>query len=125
MITFQRDDLEKALVAMRDDRPMVVTGAGKAQSLGASLIVVFQNQLHHAKSTNHFVPTALSWENIADFLGGRTKHGQDSVFSRFFEEGDVNVRRITSHQFRHWLSTIAKRGGLTKLSWRVGWDVSV
>ena len=115
MITFQRDDLEKALVAMRDDRPMLVTGAGKTQSLGDSLIVVFHNQLHHAKSTNNFVPTALSWENIADFLGGRTQHGQESVFSRFSEQGETNVHRITSHQFRHWLHTVGKRGGLTEV----------
>ncbi len=48
---------------------------------------------------------------ITDFLTG--KPGAKSVFERFnIKEPDGSFCRITSHQFRHWLNTIAVKGGL-------------
>lgn len=117
----QREDLEKALVALRDDRPLVLTGDGKTQSLGNSLIVVFRNQLHACRATNRYVPEGVTHGQIADFLGARDAHlgktaQSGSVFKRQGMRGpDGTYHRLTTHQFRHWLSTLAKRGGLSEV----------
>lgn len=114
-IAFARKDLERALVALRDSRPLVRTTYGQ-QHLSKSLIVVFLNELHAKRKTNRFVSIGVSWSVISDFLGGREEHGHRGVFSRFNmrdESGDFH--RITTHQFRHWLSTMAKRGGLSEV----------
>lgn len=109
-----RSDVEKVLLHMYDRRPLLTTGDGQTQTLSQSLIVLFLHELHDSRMTNRFVPTPLSWQTVSDFLGGRTKHGVASVFSKFDLRDDGGSHfRITSHQFRHWLSTIAKRGGLS------------
>ncbi len=115
----RRDDLEKALAALRDDRPLLTAGNGCTQSLGHSLFVMFKNELHADRATNRFVATRVSQAQIADFLGAR----DDSLYGEskggsIFKRRDMRDRqgkyhRLTTHQFRHWLSTIAKRGGLS------------
>ena len=110
----RRIDVERAMRGLQLDRPFLTTGNGKTQTLGESLIVVFRNQLHAERSTNKFVTAPLSHGAISDFLGGRCGSGHKSVFSRF-GSSDGATHRITSHQFRHWLSTIAKRGGLSEV----------
>ncbi len=114
-IEFDKRDLENALVALRDDRPLIRTSYAK-QHLSQSLIVVFLNELHAKRKVNRFVPTGVSWQAISDFLGGREKHGNGGVFSQFnLRDASGNFHRITTHQFRHWISTIAKRGGLSEV----------
>ena len=110
----RRIDVEHAIRRMQLDRPILTAGNGKTQTLGESLIVVFRNQLHAERSTNKFVTAPLSHGAVSDFLGGRHGLGKASVFSRF-GSSDEALLRITSHQFRHWLSTIAKRGGLSEV----------
>jgi hypothetical protein len=114
-----RFDLEKALANLRDDRPLLTTGDGRVQSLGNSLIVVFKNELHAERATNRFVATCVSQGQIADFLGARDEcFGQTSKSGSVFKRRDLRAangryHRFTTHQFRHWLSTLAKRGGLS------------
>ena len=117
----RRADLEKALISLRDDRPLLTTGSGRTQSLGHSLFVIFKNELHAGRATNRFVVTAVSQGQIADFLGARDRFYDDGVrVGSIFKRRDMRDRegkyhRLTTHQFRHWLSTIAKRGGLSEV----------
>lgn len=106
-------DVEKALAAQRDVRPLLVTGDGQAQFLGNSLIVMYWNENASNKTTNRFVPVGVTWGMLADFLGARN---HESIFT-LFELRDENGEpyRLTSHQFRHWLSTVGKRGGLSEV----------
>jgi integrase len=114
----RRVDVEKALRFLRGERPPLKTGDGREQQLSESLIVLFRNELHRDRATNRFVPTWIRWGQIADFLGarddGESGDESSSVFSHFNVLDSTGAPfKITSHQFRHWLSTIAKRGGLT------------
>jgi hypothetical protein len=113
----RRRDVVAALRAMRDAHPLVIARSGRTQTLGESLIVVFRNQLHDSRSTNRFVPTSLSLGTVADFLGAREDAGTTtSVFAKFCKAASDGRRlRITTHQFRHWLHTLAARGGLTEV----------
>ncbi len=113
----KRSEVIAALHAMRDAHPLVAARNGRTQSLGESLIVVFRNQLHESRSTNRFVPTSLSLGTVADYLGARDDTGTTtSVFTKFGEaSADGRRLRITTHQFRHWLHTLAARGGLTEV----------
>lgn len=117
----RRHDLEKALVALRDDRPLVTTGDGKAQTLGHSLIVIFKNELHGGRATNRYIAESVTHGQISDFLGARDAHFGEtskagSIFKRRAMRGrDGRYHRFTTHQFRHWLSTVAKRGGLSEV----------
>jgi len=118
-LLFKRTELQKALVALRDDRVPLTTGEGKTQTLGQSLIVLFRHELHTDRATNRFIPTWMRQGQIADFLGARdASKGAESgsVFKRRdLRNCDGSYHRITSHQFRHWLHTIAKRGGLSEV----------
>lgn len=111
-----RRDVETALVRMRDDRPLVRTGDGRTQHLGDSLIVIFLNEMHATRPTNRFVPDTLKLGALADFLGARTSFGKESIFDRY-QRYDARgaAFQITTHQFRHWLHTIAARGGLSEV----------
>jgi hypothetical protein len=50
----------------------------------------------------------ISINQINSGLGSRAEHGFPSVFSRFgFAEPDGSPIQITTHQFRHYLNTLA------------------
>jgi hypothetical protein len=70
----------------------------------------------------------VNQQRIGDSLGGRIRHGSSSVFSRLgLTEPDGSPIEINSHQFRHWLNTLAQRGGLSQLDiakWSGRKDVS-
>lgn len=58
----------------------------------------------------------VSIDQINTGLGSRARHGFDSIFSRLgFSEPDGRPIAVTSHQFRHYLNTLAQAGGLSQL----------
>lgn len=58
----------------------------------------------------------LSWPDVNVFnrdMGDRPTSGGQSIFERHGYQGsDGSPYKITSHQFRHYLNTLAQRGGL-------------
>ena len=53
---------------------------------------------------------------INNGLGARNHEGHKCIFSRFgFTELDSTPIKITTHQFRHYLNTLAYKGGLSQL----------
>jgi hypothetical protein len=49
-------------------------------------------------------------------LGGDVNFGKSSLFSRLgFSNPDGTAIKISTHQFRHWLNTLAHRGGMSQL----------
>mgnify|MGYP003675090794 CR=1 FL=1 len=71
------------------------------------MLYVTQHQRHHSiKSTEYWKFTLISHTQISDFIAGRPELGVKSAFERhnlMFEDQPV---RLTSHQFRHFLSTM-------------------
>lgn len=81
-----------------------------------ALFVVPLNFFHSRKGTYVplFEPVVI--QQIDDALGARAEHGIASIFSRFnLTEDDGSPIKMTTHQFRHYLNTLAQAGGLSQL----------
>lgn len=107
-------DIERALVNLRGQLVIVRRPDGKPQMLSQSLCVVFRNQFHGRRATLRFLPELLVYKRITDALGN--DGGAPSIFSRRgLTKSDGSPMRIKTHAFRHWLNTLADRGGLSDL----------
>jgi hypothetical protein len=84
------------------------------QTLSQSLCVMFRNQFRGKHATLRFLPELIGYNQLTVALGN--VHGALSIFSRRgLVEADNLPIRIRSHAFRHWLNTLADRGGLSDL----------
>jgi hypothetical protein len=81
-----------------------------------ALFVIRTNELGSQRGTYNCMFEAISMNQINSALGGRVKHGFDSIFSRFgYVEPDGTDINISTHQFRHYLNTLAQAGGLSQI----------
>jgi len=82
-----------------------------------SLFVVPKHFFHNGNRPNSNVMfEAVTHGHINTALGGHEIHAKSSIFSRFgLLEEDGSPISINSHAFRHWLNTIAQKGGLSQL----------
>lgn len=111
-VRISRLDLEQALlnevVRVADDR--------RGMKLSEHLLLVHLNFHHSRKATNPCLLSLTRDQHLADFLGGRrsTRGRTLSVFEKFESppQQDGSTMGMTSHQFRHWLNTLAQAGGL-------------
>lgn len=79
-----------------------------------ALIVVRSNELHATRGTLLCMIEPVDTNKINDALGA--KEDRESVFDRFgFREPDGSKICVSSHQFRHWLNTLAHRGGMSQI----------
>ncbi len=106
-------DIEVALLGRRGELEVLRTPQGKVQMLSESLCVVFQNQFDPRQATFPFLPELVSIGQIARVLG--SKSGRHcSVFDRHaYTTSDGARLKIRTHAFRHWVNTLADRGGLS------------
>jgi hypothetical protein len=108
-------DLERAVIA---NLPDGFPWADRAQTLKYSeaLCVTQRNMMQERKARFWGLIDLLNHGHIADGLGARSKYGIRSLFDRFeFTEDDGSPIRLRSHQFRHYLNTLAQAGGLSQL----------
>jgi hypothetical protein len=81
-----------------------------------ALFIVQKNCFHSQKGTWACMIEPMCQQHISDGLGARTAHGASSVFSRLgLTEEDGSAIAISTHQFRHYLNTLAQKGGLSQL----------
>lgn len=81
-----------------------------------ALLIVLKNTFHQRKHTYNCMFEMVTTDVINNQLGRGLKHGKSSIFSRFdFVERDGKPISIKSHEFRHWLNTLAQKGGLSQL----------
>ena len=81
-----------------------------------ALLIVRTNELNPQKGTYRCMIEPISIDRINGGLGGGAEHGYTSIFSRFgFMEPDGSPIKITTHQFRHYLNTLAQAGGMSQL----------
>lgn len=81
-----------------------------------ALFVVRVNELGAQRSTYKCMIEPITINQINTGLGGRAEHGHASIFSRFgFTEPDGQPINVSTHQFRHYLNTLAQAGGLSEL----------
>lgn len=100
----RRADLEAALLA---DMP-VVPASRREAPLHERLFLTFRNAHHAKRATNPCLLEIVSDQQVRDFLGGRSGIVA-SGFDRILQRKDLVAR---THQFRHWLNTLAQAGGL-------------
>lgn len=114
-IFVQFSDVEKVVVGMLPrDFPLMDKETGCKFS--EALFVVRVNELGAQRGTYKCMIDPISINQINTGLGGRVEHGHTSIFSRFgFIETDGRPINISTHQFRHYLNTLAQAGGLSQL----------
>lgn len=99
----RREDLEAALLR---EMPVLPDHAREAP-LHERLFIVYANTFHAKKATNPCLLELVTDQHMGDFLGGRDV--VKSGFERLLERPDLSAR---THQFRHWLNTLAQAGGV-------------
>lgn len=81
-----------------------------------ALLVVRRNELGAQRGTYRCMIESVGIGQINTGLGSRAEHGYESIFTRLgFTEPDGSHIAVTSHQFRHFLNTLAQAGGLSQL----------
>jgi hypothetical protein len=106
-----RRDLEQALL---EDCVVPPTTRGISK-LSQMLFLTLKNLHGSNRGTNPCSLGLTTMQHVSDFLSGRRSiRGEtQSVFARFGRTmPDGSSIEITSHQFRHWLNTLAQAGGL-------------
>ena len=120
-------DVERAVLSMLP-RGFPIADAQRGLKYSEALCVVQTNALHAKKGTYRCVMYLLGQGDIASRLGSRSDTGIPSIFDRFgYVEPDGSRINIRSHQFRHYLNTLAQAGGLSQLDiakWSGRLDVS-
>jgi len=108
-------DFESAVLSLiSNDFPFLDPEIGLKYS--EALFVVPFNFFHPRRATYKCLFEKIGTETINNGLGASLQHGKSSIFSRLgFTEPDGSPIRITTHQFRHWLNTLAQKGGLSQL----------
>lgn len=121
------NDVQKVVIAML---PAGFPLANKENGLkfGDALFLVQKNLLHAGRPTFRCVVDLLEQGDVYNRLGARSSSGILSVFDRFgLTEDDGTPIVLNSHQFRHYLNTLAQVGGLSQLDiakWSGRADVS-
>ncbi|WP_080962055.1 integrase [Chromobacterium subtsugae] len=79
-----------------------------------ALCIVRENELHLDANTKVGLIAPVTIDQIHVWLGGGNEKW--SIFSRSnFREPDGSAIKVTSHQFRHYLNTLAQAGGMSQL----------
>lgn len=108
-------DVEAAVVAILPSGfPFLDKESGLKYS--DALLIVRTNEFALQRQTYRCMIEPISIDQINTGLGSRAEHGFPSVFTRLgYAEPDGSPIKITTHQFRHYLNTLAQAGGMSQL----------
>jgi hypothetical protein len=114
-LSFAFADVERAVLAMLP-RGFPFADAERGLKYRDALCVVQKYALEEDRGTYRCMIYLLSQDEIANRMGARSTTGVASIFDHFaFREADGSHIHIRSHQFRHYLNTLAQVGGLSQL----------
>lgn len=109
-------DIEKAVLSMLPEG-LPVYDKETDLKYSEALILIPKNLFHPERATYPCMFETLTTDCFNNQLGGGEIHGKSSIFSRMgLLDGDDNPYRITSHQFRHFLNTLAQKKNLDQLT---------
>jgi hypothetical protein len=108
-------EFEAAVLAqLPDGFPIVDQATGLLASEAMFLVQV--NEFRTDRGTSTCMIEKVTQRQIRDGLGARAEHGTASTFSRLgLSNEDGSPIKIRTHAFRHYLNTLAQRGGLDPL----------
>lgn len=106
---------EKAIIAaLPKDFPYINKKKGFKYS--ETLLVQRVNEYNYQKSTLLPLIEGFNIGFINDALGGRENVFNSSIFEKFgYKEQNRSYIKVTTHQFRHYLNTLAQKGGASQL----------
>ena len=108
--TISRPDLEAALLARRTPVGLSSVPLRPEQYL----FVMPRNWGHRGRAVISSIIDLVSDQQISDLVAGR--EGVDTTFARHTQTNeDGSPIRVTTHQFRHWLNTLAQQGGMSQM----------
>lgn len=108
-------DVERAVVAMIPRGFPVIDGVSGLKYSDA-LCLTLRNALHAKRATYRCAIRPINTTDIGRRLAKQAPHGAESIFDRFgFNETDGSPIHVTTHQFRHYLNTLAQMGGLSQI----------
>lgn len=85
-------------------------------SYSKKLLICRMHEFKKSKPPSTCFVEEVAMQQIYQGLGAAYEEGVESVFSTFgFTEPDGSHIRVNSHAFRHYLNTLAQRGGLSEL----------
>ncbi|AEC21383.1 integrase family protein [Pusillimonas sp. T7-7] len=89
---------------------------GHSLRFSDALFVVQRNGMHMQRGTYRCMIEPVTIDQINSGFGSRVRHGFPSIFTRLgFAALDGSPLKVTSHQFRHYLNTLAQSGGMSQL----------
>jgi hypothetical protein len=108
-------DIQKVVLGtLPPDFPVLSRETGLRYS--EALFIIRRNELEVKKSPFRCIIEPVGQGFIWNRLGARDSSGQKSIFDRAgLAEPDGSAIRLTSHQFRHYLNTLAQAGGMSQL----------
>jgi hypothetical protein len=106
-------EIEAYLLSRRVERLWTLDRRdGTYQMLSESLFIVSRYFFHSGRNDCPLLIDPVTEQHISDFISGG-KGRASSVFERFgITEPDGALCRVRSHQLRHWLNSMAEKGGL-------------
>ncbi len=108
-------DFERSVLS-RLPRGFPIANSESGLRYSNALCLMPKNLLHAQKTSYRCEVELLSSAHIYGRLGAKSQHGRRSVFDRHgFTEPDGSPIKVTTHQFRHYLNTLAQSGGLSQL----------
>jgi len=108
-------DLQVALLKLMP-RSFPVFDHRTGLKFSEALCVIRMNELIPSRSTHHSVLQRINLVHVNAFLGAGVKSRKSSLFKRYgFTEPDGTDIVLTSHALRHWLNTLAQKGGLSQI----------
>jgi hypothetical protein len=108
-------DVEQAVLQLLP-RGFPLFNAEQNLKYSEALFVIQRNELHERRATYGCLIGPMHQGIVSDHLGARTTCGIRSIFDRLgLREADGSPIRITTHQFRHYLNTLAQAGGMSQL----------
>lgn len=107
-------DVEAAVLAMLP-RNFPIAHTGQRLRYSEALFLVRKNELHDSRATYRCMFFKLEANDLYGRLSQRPTL-RDSIFEKFgYREPDGSKISVTTHQFRHYLNTVAQIGGLSQL----------
>jgi hypothetical protein len=112
---FNFDQFESAVLEdLPRDFPIIEKGTGLRAS--EALFLIQFNEFRTDRGTSLCMVEPVTQQQVGTALGGRAVHGVPSMFSRLgIMNDDGSPIKINTHAFRHWLNTLAQRGGVDPL----------
>lgn len=109
-VFFRVGDIEADYLKGHNAGPVLALRSGHQQKLSETLILCWENQFHATRPTLTFLPRTMTYGMLADNLCPAASR-RDQVRGILSGTGFS----VTTHQFRHWLNTLADNSGLSEV----------